>query len=300
MNDKKYEIVKFNNDSVEVDVTVSPLEETVWLTQEQMALLFNVNVPAINKHIRNIISENELEESSTISKMEIVRYEGNRRVKRNINIYNLDMIISVGYRVNSVEGIKFRKWANKILKEYLIKGYVIDRDRTTVTNENFNNLVVVVNNIYSNQITTNERLLKLEDKVFDKEYILNKIFYEGQFYDAYTLIQQIFEGANNAIVIIDNYVDRSILDGLVVKKTNVKVIIYTNINSRLLGKDIDLFNKQYGNLEVKYTTKVHDRYIIIDQEKLYHLGYSIKDLGKKICSISESDTNLIKELLNNI
>ena len=259
MNDKKYEIVKFNNDSVEVDVTVSPLEETVWLTQEQMALLFNVNVPAINKHIRNIISENELEESSTISKMEIVRYEGNRRVKRNINIYNLDMIISVGYRVNSVEGIKFRIWANKILKEYLIKGYVIDRDRTTVTNENFNNLVVVVNNIYSNQITTNERLQKLEDKVFDKEYILNKIFYEGQFYDAYTLIQQIFEGANNEIIIIDNYVDRSILDGLVVKKTNVKVIIYTSLQTRLLGKDIDLFNKQYGNLEVKYTTKVHDR-----------------------------------------
>lgn len=96
----KHEIVKFNNDSGKVDVTVSPLEETVWLTQEQMALLFNVNVPAINKHIRNIISENELEESSTISKMEIVRYEGNRRVKRNINIYNLDMIISVGYRVN--------------------------------------------------------------------------------------------------------------------------------------------------------------------------------------------------------
>ncbi len=300
MNDKKYEIVKFNNDSVEVDVTVSPLEETVWLTQEQMALLFNVNVPAINKHIRNIISENELEESSTISKMEIVRYEGNRRVKRNINIYNLDMIISVGYRVNSVEGIKFRRWANKILKEYLIKGYVIDRDRTTVTNENFNNLVVVVNNIYSNQITTNERLLKLEDKVFDKEYGLNKILYDGQFYAAYTLIQQIFESANDEIIIIDNYVDRTVLDRLIVKKNNVKVTIYTSITSRLLGKDIDLFNKQYGKLEVKYTTKVHDRYIIIDQTKLYHLGHSIKDLGKKISSISESDSNLIRELLNNI
>ena len=91
------------------------------------------------------------------------------------------------------------------------------------------------------------------------EYGLNKIFYDGQFYDAYTLIQQIFEGANNEIIIIDNYVDRSILDGLVVKKTNVKVIIYTSLQTRLLGKDIDLFNKQYGNLEVKYTTKVHDR-----------------------------------------
>ncbi len=104
-----YETVKFNNDSVEIDVTVSPLEDTVWLSQEQMALLFNVNVSAVNKHIKNIISENELDEGSTVSKMEIVRYEGNRRVKRNINIYNLDMIISVGYRVNSTEGIKFRE-----------------------------------------------------------------------------------------------------------------------------------------------------------------------------------------------
>ena len=189
----KYEIVKFNNDSVEVDVTVSPLEETVWLTQEQMALLFNVNVPAINKHIRNIISENELEESSTISKMEIVRYEGNRRVKRNINIYNLDMIISVGYRVNSVEGIKFRKWANKVLKEYLLKGYVINQNRTNVSNENYRNLVDIVLDIKSSEIITNNRLNKLEDKVFDKQYGLDKIFFNGEFFDAYSLIQQIFD-----------------------------------------------------------------------------------------------------------
>lgn len=131
----KYETVKFNNDSVEIDVTVSPLEDTVWLSQEQMALLFNVNVPAVNKHIKNIISENELDEGSTVSKMEIVRYEGNRRVKRNINIYNLDMIISVGYRVNSVEGIKFRRWANKVLKEYLIQGYSINQKRIEVLNK---------------------------------------------------------------------------------------------------------------------------------------------------------------------
>ena len=158
----KYEIVKFNNDSVEVDVTVSPLEETVWLTQEQMALLFNVNVPAINKHIRNIISENELEESSTISKMEIVRYEGNRRVKRNINIYNLDMIISVGYRVNSVEGIKFRKWANKVLKEYLLQGYVINKERSLVTNENYVRLINKVESL-------DERVINIE-----KEYKLQE------------------------------------------------------------------------------------------------------------------------------
>ena len=289
----KYEIVKFNNDSVEVDVTVSPLEETVWLTQEQMALLFNVNVPAINKHIRNIISENELEESSTISKMEIVRYEGNRRVKRNINIYNLDMIISVGYRVNSVEGIKFRRWANKVLKEYLLQGYVINEKRSLVTNENYVRLINKVESL-------DERVSNIENNYKPKEFENSQLFFDGQLYDAYTLIQSLFESANNEIIIIDNYVDRTILDRLVVKKDNVQVIIYTSINSRLLGRDINTFNSQYGRLNVRYTTNVHDRYIIIDQNKIYHLGHSIKDLGKKIFSISESDSNLISKLLSNI
>ncbi|MBQ3001378.1 MAG: virulence RhuM family protein [Bacilli bacterium] len=289
----KYEIVKFNNDSVEVDVTVSPLEETVWLTQEQMALLFNVNVPAINKHIRNIISENELEESSTISKMEIVRYEGNRRVKRNINIYNLDMIISVGYRVNSVEGIKFRRWANKILKEYLLTGYVINEERSLVTNENYVRLINKVESL-------DERVSNIENNYKPQELKNSQLFFDGQLYDAYTLIQSIFESAINEIIIIDNYVDRTILDRLVVKNRNVQVIIYTSINTRLLGRDINTFNSQYGGLDVRYTPNVHDRYIIIDQNKIYHLGHSIKDLGKKIFSISESDSNLISKLLSNI
>ena len=289
----KYEIVKFNNDSVEVDVTVSPLEKTVWLTQEQMALLFNVNVPAINKHIRNIISENELEESSTISKMEIVRYEGNRRVKRNINIYNLDMIISVGYRVNSVEGIKFRRWANKILKEYLLTGYVINKERSLVTNENYVRLINKVESL-------DERVSDIENNYKPQEFKNSQLFFDGQLYDAYTLIQSLFESSNNEIIIIDNYVDRTILDRLVVKNRNVQVIIYTSINTRLLGRDINTFNSQYGGLDVRYITNVHDRYIIIDQNKIYHLGHSIKDLGKKIFSISESDSNLISKLIGNI
>lgn len=289
----KYETVKFNNDSVEIDVTVSPLEDTVWLSQEQMALLFNVNVPAVNKHIKNIISENELDEGSTVSKMEIVRYEGNRRVKRNINIYNLDMIISVGYRVNSVEGIKFRRWANKVLKEYLLKGYIINEERSLVTNENYVRLINKVESL-------DERVTNIEKEYKPKEFKNSQLFFDGEIYDAYTLIQSLFESANKEIVIIDNYIDRTILDRLVVKNSNVQVIIYTSINSRLLSRDIDAFNKQYGGLDVKYTTNVHDRYIIIDQSKLYHLGHSIKDLGKKIFSISESDNNLISVLLSNI
>ena len=289
----KYETVKFNNDSVEIDVTVSPLEDTVWLSQEQMALLFNVNVPAVNKHIKNIISENELDEGSTVSKMEIVRYEGNRRVKRNINIYNLDMIISVGYRVNSVEGIKFRRWANKVLKEYLLKGYAINEERSLVTNENYVRLINKVESL-------DERVSNIEKEYKPKEFKNTQLFFDGEFYDAYTLIQSLFESADKEIIIIDNYVDRTILDRLVVKKSGVQILIYTSINSRLLTKDIDTFNKQYGGLDVRYTTNVHDRYIIIDQNKLYHLGHSIKDLGKKIFSISESDNSLISVLLSNI
>lgn len=289
----KYETVKFNNDSVEIDVTISSLEDTVWLSQEQMALLFNVNVPAVNKHIKNIISENELDEGSTVSKMEIVRYEGNRRVKRNINIYNLDMIISVGYRVNSVGGIKFRRWANKVLKEYLLKGYIINEERSLVTNENYVRLINKVESL-------DERVTNIEKEYKPKEFKNSQLFFDGEIYDAYTLIQSLFESANKEIVIIDNYVDRTILDRLVVKNCNVQVIIYTSINSRLLSRDIDAFNNQYGSLDVKYTTNVHDRYIIIDQSKLYHLGHSIKDLGKKIFSISESDNNLISVLLSNI
>jgi len=139
--------------------------------------------------------------------------EENRRVKRNINIYNLDMIISVGYRVNSVEGIKFRKWANKVLKEYLLQGYVINEKRLLVTNENYVRLINKVESL-------DERISNIENNYKPQEFKTTQIFFDGQLYDAYTLIQSIFESANNEIIIIDNYVDRTILDRLVVKKSN--------------------------------------------------------------------------------
>ena len=145
-----------------------------------------------------------------------------------------------------------------------------------------------------------ERVSNIENNYKPQEFKNSQLFFDGQLYDAYTLIQSLFESVNNEIIIIDNYVDRTILDRLVVKKHNVQVIIYTSINSKLLGRDINTFNSQYGRLDVRYTTNVHDRYIIIDQNKIYHLGHSIKDLGKKIFSISESDSNLISKLLSNI
>ena len=290
MSEEKYEIVKFIDGELELDVNVNHNDETIWLNQTQIALLFCKSKSTINEHIKNIL-EKELDEKDVVRKFG--KTELSNVKTKPILFYNLDLVLAVGYKVNSKRGIEFRKWASKVLKEYLLKGYVINENRVIVSNENYIDLRNEVSNI-------NNRLIKLEDKVFDKEYGLNKILYDGQFYDAYTLIQQIFESANNEIIIIDNYVDRTVLDRLIVKKNNVKVTIYTSITSRLLGKDIDFFNKQYGKLEVKYTTKVHDRYIIIDQTKLYHLGHSIKDLGKKICSISESDSLLIKKLINNL
>ena len=137
--------------------------------------------------------------------------------------------------------------------------------------------------------------------MFDKEYRLNKTYFNGEFYDAYTLIQLIFESASSEIIIIDSYIDRTILDRLVVKESGVTVNIYTSTTtSKILGIDINTFNKQYGGLNVLYTTKAHDRCIIIDQTKIYHVGHSIKDLGNKIFTISESDSSIIADLLKNI
>ena len=196
MNDKKYEIVKFVNEELELEVNVSPKEETIWMSLDEIALLFCRDKSVISRHIKNIFLTDELNENSVVAKNATTANDG--KVYQ-VSYYNLDVIISVGYRVNSKRGTIFRKWANNVLKEYLLKGYVINENRVTVSNENYIELRNEVSNI-------NNRLIKLEDKVFDKEYGLNKILYDGQFYDAYTLIQQIFEIANNEIIILDNYV----------------------------------------------------------------------------------------------
>ena len=290
-NNKNYEIVKFKDEGLELDVNVSEKDDTVWLTVEQIARLFERDRTVIGKHIKSIFFEGELDENSVCA---FFAHTANDGKSYNVKYYNLDVIISVGYRVKSKRGVLFRKWATNVLKEYLLKGYSINENRVIVSNENY---IELRNEV----VSINDRLLKIEDKVFDKQYGLDKLFFNGQFYDAYTLIQNIFEKAKKEIIIIDNYIDRSILDRLVVKKIDVRVIIYTNINtSKINDIDINTFNKQYGNLSIINKLKVHDRFIIIDKIKLYHLGASIKDLGKKIFSISELDKELINTLLTKI
>ena len=286
----KYEIVKFVDEEVKLDVNISPLEKTIWINIEQMSVLFERDRSVISKHIKNIFLEGELLEDSVCA---FFAHTANDGKVYNVKYYNLDVVISVGYRVKSKRGVLFRQWASNIIQDYLIKGYAINEERSLVTNENYVRLINKVESL-------DERVSNIENNYKPQEFKASQLFFDGQLYDAYTLIQSIFESANNEIIIIDNYVDRTILDRLVVKKSNVQVIIYTSINTRLLGRDINTFNSQYSGLDVRYTTNVHDRYIIIDQNKIYHLGYSIKDLGKKIFSISESDSNLISKLLSNI
>ncbi len=286
----KYEIVKFVDDEVKLDVNISPFEKTIWINIEQISVLFERDRSVISKHIKNIFLEGELLEDAVCA---FFAHTANDGKIYNVKYYNLDVVISVGYRVKSKRGVLFRQWASNIIQEYLIKGYAINEERSLITNENYVRLINKVESL-------NERVNNIEKEYKPKEFKNSQLFFDGEFYDAYTLIQSLFESAHTEIIIIDNYVDRTILDRLVVKNSNVQVVIYTSINSRLLARDINAFNNQYGRLDVRYTTNVHDRYIIIDQSKLYHLGHSIKDLGKKIFSISESDNNLISVLLNNI
>ena len=275
------------------------MKKNIWLSIDQIALLFGRDKSVISRHIKNIFEIKELDEISCVAffATELNKYDPRtgkmRKTKVDVKLFNLDVIISVGYRVNSIMGVTFRKWANEVLKEYLLTGYAINKERSIVTNENYVRLINKVESL-------DERVSNIENNYKPQEFKASQLFFDGQIYDAYTLIQSLFETANKEIIIIDNYVDRTILDRLVVKQNNVKIIIYTSINSRLLGRDINTFNSQYGGLDVKYTTNVHDRYIIIDQNKIYHLGHSIKDLGKKVFSISESDSNLIPKLLSNI
>ncbi len=229
MGEDKYEIVKFIDDSIELDVYIDPYSETIWLTQSQMATLFNVDISRISRHIKNALREEEIDLQRNLRKTQIANSD------KLVYLYDLDVIISVGYRVKSIKGVIFRKWANKILKEYLLKGYVINEERSLVTNENYVRLINKVESL-------DERVSFIENEYKPIEFKNSQLFFNVQLYDAYTLIQSIFESANNEIIIIDNYVDRTILDRLVVKKNKVKVTIYTNINTRLLGRDISTFN----------------------------------------------------------
>ena len=283
---ESYELVKFVDGSFELEVNVSPEEDTVWLTQQQMVLLFQTSRSNIVEHIRNIYAEKELDESSTCRKIRQVRIEGNRRITRSMPHYNLDMIISVGFRVKSKRGITFRRWALGILRQYMLKGFAVEPSRVLVSRENYLDLVNVVNRIDSTQTDLIGRVERLEDKYPD---LGQRIFFRGQLYDASSCIEGILEQAEREILLIDGYVDRRTLDMLSRKRKGVSVLLYTSSKGNdITGKETGDFNAQYPSLEMHVTDEFHDRFLILDRKRMYHIGASVKDAGRRTFEISEN------------
>lgn len=264
------------DNAVRLDVQLA--EETVWLTQQQMTVLFDSTVPNISMHIRNIFKEEELVKEATVKNFLIVQNEGGRAVTRQVQCYNLDVIISVGYRVKSRRGTQFRQWATKVLNQYIRQGYAVSN--------RFEKLEQRMTNV-ENQI---------ESFVHAALPPKEGIFADGQIYDAYEFIERLIKSAKKSILLIDNYVDESVLTMLSEKERGVEVKVYTKEVTKALKLAGDKFNSQYGNLSLHQTNRVHDRFMIIDNQTIYLIGASLKDAGKRLFAFTKMSEEHIEEL----
>jgi hypothetical protein len=290
----KGEIVLYQSDepSEHIEVRIDDEKETIWLTQKQMGLLFDKDTDTIGLHLKNIYKEQELDENSTTELFSVVQKEGNRNVKRSIKFYNLDAILSVGYRVNSKRGTQFRQWATQRLKDYLLKGYAIN-NRMNRIEDNVQALTDKVNQI---DLQINTHLIPTQG-----------VFFNGQIFDAYELASRIIRSAKHSIVLIDNYIDENTLTHLAKKEKGVRVLLLTKTPSTGSGQankqqtlDVQKANMQYGNFELKIFTQSHDRFLIIDNKEVYHLGASLKDLGKKWFAFSKLEVKSVEGIMNEI
>jgi hypothetical protein len=251
-------------ETVQLDVRFE--DETVWLSQLQMVELFSSTKQNISLHINNIFKEGELDQNSVVKYSLTTASDGK---KYNTAFYNLDIIISVGYRVKSQRGTQFRIWANGVLKDYLLKGYALH-----------------------NRIERIEKKLLEHDNTIDI-FIKNAlpphegIFYDGQIFDAYVFVSNIIKSAKHTIVLIDNYIDESILTLLTKRGKNVLATIYTNRINEQTRLDLERHNSQYPTIGIKQFSKSHDRFLIIDNQTIFHIGASLKDLGKKWFAFSK-------------
>ena len=281
----KGEIVMYQPDET-IRLEVRMGEETVWLTQQQMAELFDKDRTVISRHIRNIYKEEELEENITCAKFAHMGSEGDQTYE--YTAYNLDVIISVGYRVKSKRGTKFRQWANRILKEYLLKGYVV------------NSRIVALEEHVAKQ---DSQIEELKDKVnfFVRSSLppVEGIFFDGQIFDAYVQIVNLIKQAKHSIVLIDNYIDETTLTMLSKRDTSVSATIYTRQLSNQQQLDITRHNQQYPPITVNLCQRNHDRFLIID-DVVYLFGASLKDAGKKLFAYIKMQETPAAELLNNI
>ncbi len=254
------EIILYQPDET-VKLEVRMEDETVWLTQAQIVELFQSSKANISEHIKNIYEQEELEESSTVRDFRTVRQEGKRQVVRNLTYYNLDAIISIGFRVNSKRGIQFRQWANKVLKEYLLKGYSINQRLNDMGKE----LAQIKN-------TLSEHSEKIDFFVRTSLPPVEGIFYDGQIFDAYKFATDLIRTAKKSLVLIDNYVDESVLLMLSKRNPGVSATVYTQRITPQLQLDLDKHNDQYPPINMRTYRNGHDRFLIIDDREVYHIG----------------------------
>lgn len=283
------EIVLYQpNETMKLEVLLE--NETVWLTQQQIADLFGTKRPAITKHLSNIFKSGELEEESTCSILEHMAADGSRTYST--KYYNLDVILSVGYRVNSINATMFRRWANQVLKEYLLRGYSVNQRLIEISDR------------------LDRRLLEQDGKIAairrDVDFFVRTSlppkegrFFDGQIFDAYAFVAKLIRKAQHRIVVIDSYVDDSVLVQLSKRKTGVTVDIYDGRISDQLRQDVERHNRQYPGVTLHAYNKAHDRFLIIDEE-VYHIGHSLKDLGKKLFAFSRMDVLTGSELLSKL
>ena len=288
MEKTENEIILYQpNETMKLDVRVQ--QETVWLTQQQIAQLFGVKQPAISKHLKNIFDSGELDENSVHSILEYTAADGKSYQTK---FYNLDAILLVGYRVNSRNATLFRQWANKVLKEYLLRGYSVNQ-----------RLMLMEDRIDRRLSEHDHQLLQLTEKVdfFVRSSLqpTEGIFFDGQIFDAYAFVADLIRKAKKRIVVIDSYIDDSVLVQLSKRNPGVTVDIYDGRISDQLRQDIERHNRQYPGVTLHAYNKAHDRFLIIDEE-VYHIGHSLKDLGKKLFAFSKMDVMTGTELLSKL
>ena len=262
------EIILYQPDEA-VKLEVRLEDETVWLTQEQIADLFGTKRPAITKHLNNIYKSGELDIDSTCSILEHMGNDGKQRYTT--KYYNLDAILSIGYRVNSKNATLFRKWANSVLKDYLLKGYSINKRLSEL------------------ERTVAQHTEKIDFFVRTALPPVEGIFYNGQIFDAYKFATDLVKSARRSIVLIDNYVDETVLLMLSKRSVGVSATIYTQRITQQLQLDLDRHNSQYPPIDIRTYRDSHDRFLIVDATDVYHIGASLKDLGKKMFAFSKLD-----------
>ena len=285
------EIVMYQPDeTIRLEVRVE--DDTVWLTQAQLVTLFQSSKANISEHITNIYDQGELKEEATVRKIRTVKKEGERMVNRTITYYNLDTIISVGFRVNTKKGIEFRQWANGILKAYLLRGYAINQQIAQIEQRSDRRFEI-----------QEARISALENKVdfFVRSSLppVEGIFYDGQIFDAYVQITNLIKQAKRSIVLVDNYIDETTLTMLSKRDSNVTATIYTRQLNQQQQLDVQRHNQQYPPININTCQHNHDRFLIID-DVVYLFGASLKDAGKKLFAYIKMQETPAAQLLNNI